>query len=269
MSLKFPGIAKYFSRGAPHAEKNTSTSAFNWRTLFSRSPEKSSTGEKTFSLTKFFNKFFTSKAKAKERTEASFQRTDIKQPASVNIRTSVDKPIPSAEEIVLAAASQSHHEEIEIIPETTPHNEADGETNEKTSAPPYRYEDLVQRRAALESDASKFDLDIVNIGTLLRQPQGQIRADFGLDATQVLSDAFQIYYEDGKKTHKNSHAFADWAPREIIQTHDHLGELLSKLGRIKGTSLSTQDLIDKAKVAVRARTESLSVSPQKNKTPGP
>ncbi len=177
--------------------------------------------------------------------------------------------MPSIEEIFLATASKNRQEDIEIIPETTPHKEADSETNEKTSATPYRYEDLAKRRAALESEAGKFDLDIVNIGTLLRQPQGQFIAAFGLDARQVLSDAFQIYYEEGKKTHKNSHAFADWIPREVIQPPDKLGELLSKLDRIAGTSPSTQQLIEKAKVAVRDRMESLSVSPQKNKTPGP
>ena len=169
--------------------------------------------------------------------------------------------MPSIEEIFLATASKSRQENIEITPEitpeTTPHKETDSETDEKTSATPYRYEDLAKHRAVLELPAVQFDLDIANIGTLLRQPQGQFRAAFGLDATQVLSDAFQIYYEEGKKTHKDSFAFADWIPRKIIQTPDKLGELLSNLDRIAGTSEATQQLIEKAKVAVRDRMESL------------
>lgn len=123
--------------------------------------------------------------------------------------------------------------------------------------PEEKYARLDRNRAFVESSAFRFDLDIAEIGTLLRQPVGQFRAPFGLNAIASLSDAFQIYYEEGKKTHENSFSYPDWNFRQISQSPETLKNLLSDLEKIQGTNDQTQKLIEKAKASLQERIDSL------------
>ena len=54
--------------------------------------------------------------------------------------------------------------------------------------------------------------------------------------SEILSDAFQIYYDEGKKTHQTSFSYPGWAFRAIPNTSQYLGDLLTHLEKIRGTN---------------------------------
>ena len=78
--------------------------------------------------------------------------------------------------------------------------------------------------------------------------------------SEILSDAFQIYYDEGKKTHQTSFSHPGWAFRAIPNTSQYLGDLLTHLEKIRGTSDQAKQLIEKAKVALQKRIASLQSS---------
>jgi hypothetical protein len=260
MAIKLSNLAKIFSGESSETQKNKTTSSFNWRTLFSRSSKKSSSDDKPSLIKAFFNKFLLSKTKARGATNTAFDNASAVKPADIHVRRSTTGEMPSVEEIVLNTPRPNYYQE-DIAQNTTPRQNEHSDPSGTTVTSHDEYAELDRRRALIESDAGIFDFDIQNIPTLLQQPLGNLRSPQDLEPTEILSDAFQIYFEEGKKVHKEkSFSVPGWEFQEIPNTSQHLGDLLTKLEKIQGTNDTAQQLIEKAKVALQKRIASLQSS---------
>ena len=119
--------------------------------------------------------------------------------------------------------------------------------------PEEKYAKLHRDRAYMATSDYQFARDIENIGTLLLQPSGQFIAPRDLNETKILRDAFQIYYEEGIKAYPNSFAHRLWTPTKASFSLEDLSTLLTNLEKISSWNTNTQELIEKAKVTLRAR----------------
>lgn len=256
MAIKLSNLAKIFSGESSETQKNKTTSSFNWRTLFSRSSKKSSSDDKPSLIKAFFNKFLLSKTKARGATNTAFDNASAVKPADIHVRRSTTGEMPSVEEIVLNTPSPNYYQE-DIAQNTTPRRNEHSDPSGTTVTSHDEYAELGRRRALIESDAGQFDFDIQNIPTLLQQPRENLLSPQDLEPTEILSDAFQIYFEEGKKAHQTSFSDRGWTFREIPQTSQYLGDLLTNLEKIQGTNDKAQQLIEKAKVALQKRIASL------------
>ena len=200
-------------------------------------------------ISRFFRRLFHSKEKAQTGVETALNNSS--NPVGTHVKATQKNKTPTLQ--------------IEEIVKQTPAPINFVMLDEDPAAPADPEADLNRRHEFIESDEGRFMIDITNMGSCTDNPQQYFRASPGLDLQKAVTDAFQIYYEEGKRIHEDSVATPGWGYAPTAQSLTDLENLKATLEKISPKRETEQTLIQKAKGAIEGRIDRITEEQQKQK----
>jgi hypothetical protein len=239
MSFKLPSIASFFSR-APHKnEDEKKSSASQFVTVSSHKTEKSDSKESGSKISRFFHRLFHSKEKAREGIETAFQKSKAPNPVSTHVQAiKINKTaLVDIDDVANRTGAPKYFAMLDEITTVSANPETE----------------LNRRHEFIDSNEGRFMIDITNMGSCVESPRKHFRAKTGLDLQKTLTDAFQIYYEEGMFVNKNSIATPFWESKTTAQSLDDLKSLSATLQQITPLSDADRALLQKANRSIVGR----------------
>ena len=253
MSFKLPSFSSFFSRVSHKVEDEKKSSASKFFTVTSHKTEKSEPKESGFKISQFFHRLFHSKEKARVGVEAAFQKSN----ASNSVGTHVQATQKNKTALV----------HIQDISQRTGAPKYFVMLNEHADVPANAETELNRRHEFIESNEGRFMIDIANMGSCIDKPEQYFRSVHGLDLQKILTAAFQIYYEEGKRVHEDSFATPGWGHDPTTQSSENLESLKANLEKISTWRNDEKKLLEKAVDAIDGRIIRLNEERQKARNP--
>jgi len=244
MSFKFSSIARVFSSMSHKVEGNKKNSSSQFVTVTSHKTEKIDSKDSGSKISRFFHRLFHSKEKAQTGVETAFQKKNSSNPVGTHKTALVN-----INEITQRTAAPKYFVML----------------GEHTAVPSDPETELNRRHEFIESNEGRFMIDIMNMGSCIDNPPEYFRALPGLDLQKAVTDAFQIYYEEGKRIHEDSVATPGWGYAPTAQSLTDLENLKATLEKISPKRETEQTLIQKAKGAIEGRIDRITEEQQKQK----
>ena len=111
-------------------------------------------------------------------------------------------------------------------------------------------------RRFVESNEGRFMFDIANMGTCLDNLKSNFRIPPNLDPGKILTSAFQIYFEEGKRIYRESFAMPNWGSPATFHSLEDLDKLTADLRKIlPAYSETDKALLNKAIQAIQGRSD--------------
>lgn len=253
MSFKFARIASFFSRVSHKVEDEKKSSASKFVTVTSHKTEKSESKESGSKISQFFHRLFHSKEKARVGVEAAFQKSNASDPVSTHVQAT--------------QKNKTALVDIQDISQRTGAPKYFVMLNEHTDVPANAETELNRRHELIESNEGRFMMDIANMSLCIGRPEKHFRSVQGLDLQKILTAAFQIYYEEGKRVHEDSFATPGWGHDPTTQSSENLESLKANLEKISTWGNDEKKLLEKAVDAIDGRIIRLNEERQKARNP--
>lgn len=238
MRLKLPIFANFF-RASHKVEDDKKSGASKFVTLTTHKTEKTDSKESGSKISRFFHRLFHSKEKAREGVETAFQKSKAPNPVSVHVQaTKINKTaLVDVDDVAGRTGAPKYFVMLDEITTVSANPETE----------------LDRRHEFIDSSEGRFMIDITNMGSCFDNPPMHFRAKPGLDLQKTLTDAFQIYYEEGMLVHKNSIATPFWESQTTAQSLEDLKSLSATLQQITPRSDADQALLQKANRSIVGR----------------
>lgn len=241
MSFKLPSIASFFSRLSHKDEDDKKNSESQFVTVTSHKTEKTDSKDSGSKILRFFQRLFHSKEKARVGVDSAFQKNNGPNPCSLHVQKQTKKSgLFDIDHIASITGAPKYFVMLD-------------QTTSVASNPAGAHNVLDQRHQFIDSSEGRFMIDIANMGSRVDKPHNHFRAPPGLDLQKTLTEAFQIYYEEGKRDHVDSFATTHWECPKTAQSSEDLNSLRSKLKQIAVKSIDDQALLKKADRAIECR----------------
>ena len=251
MSFKFSSIARVFSSMSHKVEGDKKSSSSQFITVTSHKTEKIGSKDSGSKISRFFHRLFHSKEKAQTGVETAFQKNNSSNPVGTHVRA--------------AQKNKTALVDINDITQRTAAPKYFVMLDEHTAVPADPETELNRRHEFIESNEGRFMINITNMGSCIDNPPKYFRALPGLDLQKAVTDAFQIYYEEGKRIHEDSVATPGWGYAPTAQSLTDLENLKATLEKISPKRETEQTLIQKAKGAIEGRIDRITEEQQKQK----
>jgi hypothetical protein len=239
MPFKLPSIGSFFSRVSHKVEDDNKSSASKFVTVTTHKNEKPDSKESGSRISRFFHRLFHSKEKARESVETTFQKSKAPNPVTIHVQgTKINKTaLVDIDNIANRTGAPKYFVMLDEITTVSANPETE----------------LNRRHEFIDSSEGQFMIDITNMGSCFHNTPMHFRAKAGLDLQKILTDAFQIYYEEGMLVHKNSFATFFWESQTTAQSLEDLKSLSATLQQITPQSDADRALLQKANRSVVGR----------------
>lgn len=286
--MKLANITNFFRKFSQDGTEKKSGQVKSFD-IFSKNSHRTGSTKSGSPIARFFAKLFGSKEKARKSTDTAFRDSTQQNAATQHVKSpwsSSPNKVPNAYDASLLepfTQETSVKERLRFIdtnkvapPYLNSSDDAHSappppnSAGQTTEAPPDHSDMIGARTQFIRSPAGRFQLDVVDMATLIENAQGRSRTALPGSPAETLIHAFQIYFEEeGKIVDPDNLVSPDWRQRKTAHAPEDLKTLSENLQKIPANNPRDRDLIQKAIVTIQRRIDGLSSNPEKNKTPGP